>query len=78
MQNTFAHKLPRADLELVVKQCRTELAQLDGKIVLITGGTGFIGKCLLEVHQANLAWLELPPYQQGHPSRHKRRKHSRE
>ena len=48
MPNNFPYKLPRSDLELVVAQCRAELAQLDGKITLITGGTGFIGRCLLE------------------------------
>ena len=48
MQNTFPYKLPRADLELVVEQCGAEIALLDRKVTLITGGTGFIGKCLLE------------------------------
>ena len=48
MPNNFPYKLPRLDLELVVAQCRAELAQLDGKMTLITGGTGFIGRCLLE------------------------------
>ncbi|MDA0272932.1 MAG: NAD-dependent epimerase/dehydratase family protein [Proteobacteria bacterium] len=48
MPDNFPYKLPRADLELVVAQCHAELARMDGKVTLITGGTGFIGRCLLE------------------------------
>ena len=48
MPNNFPYKLPRTDLELVVAKCRAGLCQLDETVTLITGDTGFIGRCLLE------------------------------
>jgi dTDP-glucose 4,6-dehydratase len=40
--------LPTQDLEFIQQECVNAINNLDGKSILMTGGTGFVGKWLLE------------------------------
>jgi dTDP-glucose 4,6-dehydratase len=49
-------RLPSQDMFVAINHGRKDLVALRGKVVLITGGTGFIGSWLLETHcTANIA-----------------------
>lgn len=50
---TLTHPIVQEDIEFVFKIVGTDLNRLQGKRVLITGGTGFIGTWLLET----ISWL---------------------
>ncbi|MEI9475278.1 MAG: hypothetical protein WCO26_01695 [Deltaproteobacteria bacterium] len=49
----MAHPIVQEDIEGIFKIVGYDLNRLQGKQVLITGGTGFIGKRLLET----ISWL---------------------
>ena len=53
MASTLTHPIVQEDIEFVLKIVGNDLNRLQGKRVLITGGTGFIGTWLLET----ISWL---------------------
>ena len=53
MASTLTHPIVQEDIEFVFKIVGNDLNRLQGKRILITGGTGFIGTWLLET----ISWL---------------------
>jgi dTDP-glucose 4,6-dehydratase len=53
MASTLTHPIVQEDIECIFKVVGNDLNRLQGKRVLITGGTGFIGTWLLET----VSWL---------------------
>ena len=51
----------REDLDSIAADCRQELSQLSGKTLLLTGGSGFVGRYLVEVVLRFNAANAIPP-----------------
>ena len=46
---TIRDRTVNEDIQFICSSCRSELNQLKGKRLMITGGTGFVGRYLVEL-----------------------------